>query len=360
MPAPTQKLINAVQALFGSAFAISRGYSDDHDAVDIKASRGTPLRTIDNGKVSYARDARTDSEEHRLKHWAKGGGNVVNIDIGNNRTIQYAHLNRIDVKEGDTVAAGQLIGTVGSTGNATGPHVHFGLWHHGVGMIEPTSYLAALAGQAPAGATSAVAVPTAKINVIERYDPPRHFTVPAGSTIRGYDPARPGTVITDADFPQESGASALAQVVISWPGLDPEPVPHGTFFLVADGLFARQYIKVQSVVLDPAAGPASWCQPCPSLRRPRRRSPLSSSGTRPAISRSRQGRRSAASTRLGRGRSSVSPRSPTDRGHTRRRWWSSPGPISTPSRSRTGRSSRWPPGSSTGCTSRLRALSSIR
>ena len=257
MAAPSQKLINAVDALFGSAFRISRGYSDDHDAVDIAAKKGTSLRTIDNGTVSYAEDARVDSEAHRLKHWAKGGGKVVNIDIGKNRTIQYAHLDTIAVKVGDRVVAGQLIGTVGQTGKATGPHVHFGLWLHGTGMIEPTSYLAALAGQAPSGFAADVAVPTATIKVIERYEPSRHFTVPAGTTVRSYDPARPGTIIRDVEFDTESGAEAMAKVVITWPGLDPEPVPHGTFFLVDTGAFAGQYIKIQAVELDAAPVPAT-------------------------------------------------------------------------------------------------------
>jgi Peptidase family M23 len=251
-----QKLVKAVKALFGPEFSVSRGYSDDHDAVDIPAKRGTKLHTIDNGRVSYAQDARTDSEAHRLKHWAKGGGNVVNIDIGNNRTIQYAHLDSINVKAGDSVHTGHLIGTVGDTGNATGPHVHFGLWKHGCGMIDPFSYLAALAGQGPSVLAMDVAVPTATIKVVERYNPPRHFTVPAGSSIRSYDPARPGTLIRDVDFELESGAEALAMVTITWPGLDPAPVPHGTFYLVASGTFAGQYIKVQQVVLDAAPTPA--------------------------------------------------------------------------------------------------------
>lgn len=252
MAAPSQELVDAVQALFGSAFRISRPYGDDHDGVDIKAATGTDLGTIDEGTVSYARDARTDSEDHRLKHWAKGGGNVVNIDIGGNRTIQYAHLDTIAVKVGDNVARGQLIGTVGATGNATGPHVHFGLWHHGVGMIEPTSYLAPLAGQAPAGPPAAVVVPMANITTVELYEPARHFIVPAGTAVHGYDPTRPGMVVRDVDFVEQSGANAAAKVVIAWPGRDLEPVPHGTFLQVADGAFAGLYIKSQLAVLDAA------------------------------------------------------------------------------------------------------------
>jgi hypothetical protein len=258
MPAPSPELVNAVEALFGSDFEISRPYSDDHDGVDIKAARGTTLLAIDDGKVSYAQDARTDSEAHRLKHWAKGGGNVVNVDIGGKRTVQSAHLDTVAVTVGDSVVRGQPIGTVGSTGNASGPHVHLGYWHHGVGMIEPTVYLAELAGQRlPSPSPIEVAEPMASIRVVERFEPSRHFTVPAGTTVRGYDPARPGTIIRDVDFAAESGANAVARVVIAWPDRDPQPVPHGTFLQVADGAFAGLYIQAQLVVLDPAVGPVS-------------------------------------------------------------------------------------------------------
>jgi len=252
MPAPSQELINAVGALFGADFTIRRPYSDDHDGVDIKAARGTRLTAIDDGKVSYAQDARTDTEAHSLKHWAMGGGNVVNVDLGGRRTVQYAHLDTIAVKDGDSVERGQRIGTVGSTGNATGPHVHLGLWHHGVGMIEPTVYLAELAGQRlPIPSPVEVAVPVASITVVEGYKPARHFTVPAGTTVRGYDPTRPGTIIREVGFAAASGAHAVARVVIAWPDRDPEPVPHGTFLQVADGAFAGRYINARLVVLDP-------------------------------------------------------------------------------------------------------------
>lgn len=265
MPPASQELIDAVGALFGPGFEISRPYSDDHDGVDIKATRGTRLAAVDDGTVSYAEDARTDTEAHSLKHWAMGGGNVVNVDIGNRRTVQYAHLDTIAVNVGDKVVRGQRIGTVGSTGNASGPHVHLGYWHHGVGMIEPTVYLAELAGQRlPSPLPAEVEVPMATITVVERFDPGRHFTVPAGTTIRGYDPARPGTIIRQVSFAAASGALAKARVVIAWPDRDPEPVPHGTFLQVLDGAFAGQYISARLVVLDPQADPAPGDGPAPA------------------------------------------------------------------------------------------------
>ncbi|WP_138502564.1 M23 family metallopeptidase [Nostoc sp. PA-18-2419] len=66
-------------------------------------------------------------------------GNVVGIDHGQGVTSIFMHLSRINVKEGDFVKAGQLIGAVGSTGAATGPHLHWGLYVNGV-SVDPTPW----------------------------------------------------------------------------------------------------------------------------------------------------------------------------------------------------------------------------
>ena len=88
-----------------------------HTGVDIGAATGTPVKAADAGKVFYT--------------GRRGGyGNTVMIDHGvDSRGRQivtlYAHLSRITCKVGDTVARGQAIGAVGSTGISTGPHLHF-------------------------------------------------------------------------------------------------------------------------------------------------------------------------------------------------------------------------------------------
>jgi murein DD-endopeptidase MepM/ murein hydrolase activator NlpD len=66
-------------------------------------------------------------------------GNVVGIDHGQGVTSIFMHLSRINVKEGDFVKAGQLIGAVGSTGAATGPHLHWGLYVNGQ-SVDPTPW----------------------------------------------------------------------------------------------------------------------------------------------------------------------------------------------------------------------------
>jgi murein DD-endopeptidase MepM/ murein hydrolase activator NlpD len=72
--------------------------------------------------------------------WNGGYGNHVIIDHGNGFTTLYAHLTSIFVEPGMTVSQGQQIGTMGSTGNSTGPHLHFEVRYGGV-PYNPASYL---------------------------------------------------------------------------------------------------------------------------------------------------------------------------------------------------------------------------
>jgi murein DD-endopeptidase MepM/ murein hydrolase activator NlpD len=83
-----------------------------HKGVDYGAPSGTPIRSVGDGTVDFA-------------GWQNGYGNVVEIRHSAQRSTLYAHLSRIDVKHGAHVEQGQRIGSVGSTGWATGPHLHF-------------------------------------------------------------------------------------------------------------------------------------------------------------------------------------------------------------------------------------------
>ena len=83
-----------------------------HLGVDYGAPTGTPVRTVGDGPVEFA-------------GWQNGFGNVVFVRHNDARTTVYAHLSRIDVKKGQRVEQGQKLGGVGSTGWATGPHLHF-------------------------------------------------------------------------------------------------------------------------------------------------------------------------------------------------------------------------------------------
>lgn len=90
-----------------------------HLGTDFAASTGTPARTVGDGVVSFA-------------GVQNGYGNVVFIKHRNNRETVYAHLSKINVKRGQAVSQGQTIGLVGSTGWATGPHLHFEMRVNGV------------------------------------------------------------------------------------------------------------------------------------------------------------------------------------------------------------------------------------
>ena len=83
-----------------------------HAGTDIRAPRGTRVYVAGDGHVIFA------GRQH-------GYGKVVYVDHGGGVVTRYAHLSRIEVHRGDDVAAATEIGRVGSTGRATGPHLHF-------------------------------------------------------------------------------------------------------------------------------------------------------------------------------------------------------------------------------------------
>jgi murein DD-endopeptidase MepM/ murein hydrolase activator NlpD len=92
---------------------LTQGYRYDHRAVDIAAPAGTPVTAADRGVVIRA-------------GWNdQGYGLFVIIDHNIDYVTLYAHLSELFVGEGQVVAQGQALGQVGSTGNSTGPHLHF-------------------------------------------------------------------------------------------------------------------------------------------------------------------------------------------------------------------------------------------
>jgi len=66
-------------------------------------------------------------------------GNTVGVDHGQGVSSIFIHLSRIDVQEGDVVAAGQRIGAIGATGSATGPNLHWGLYVNGQ-SVDPVPW----------------------------------------------------------------------------------------------------------------------------------------------------------------------------------------------------------------------------
>jgi murein DD-endopeptidase MepM/ murein hydrolase activator NlpD len=99
-----------------------------HMAIDLATSQGTPIYASDGGYVIEA-------------GWSDSGyGQYVLIDHGNGFRSRYAHMSQILVQAGQVVEKGERIGLVGSTGNSTGPHLHFEIYKDGV-LQNPISYL---------------------------------------------------------------------------------------------------------------------------------------------------------------------------------------------------------------------------
>lgn len=106
---------------------ISRGFSNTHHAVDFVAGKGTKVVAAYEGIVSETSANKND-------------GYYVTISHGGNYKTQYLHLDSYRVEVGDHVMAGDVIGSVGATGNATGPHLSFKIIYDGK-EVDPEYYL---------------------------------------------------------------------------------------------------------------------------------------------------------------------------------------------------------------------------
>lgn len=95
-----------------------------HKGVDFGAPTGTDVRSVGGGVVDFAGKQ-------------NGYGNVVEIKHTHERSTLYAHLSRIDVRQGQRIEQGSVIGAVGATGWATGPHLHFEFKRAGM-QVDPT------------------------------------------------------------------------------------------------------------------------------------------------------------------------------------------------------------------------------
>jgi murein DD-endopeptidase MepM/ murein hydrolase activator NlpD len=101
-----------------------------YNGVDLAAPSGTPIVASATGIVTIAREG----------GWNGGYGSYVVISHANGSQTLYAHMSKVAAYDGQTVAQGQLIGYVGKTGLATGPHVHFEIRKNGV-LVNPLSYV---------------------------------------------------------------------------------------------------------------------------------------------------------------------------------------------------------------------------
>ncbi|MDD2715447.1 MAG: peptidoglycan DD-metalloendopeptidase family protein [Candidatus Wallbacteria bacterium] len=98
-----------------------------HSALDIASPKGTQLKAAESGRVEYS-------------GWLRGYGRTVKIVHRKGFSTLYGHLENILVKRGQYLKQGQRIGTIGSTGNSTGPHVHFEILQQGR-QVNPYKFL---------------------------------------------------------------------------------------------------------------------------------------------------------------------------------------------------------------------------
>lgn len=112
---------------FGTRWSPFGWGQQHHEGVDLALGYGEPAVATAAGTVVHA-------------GWLAGGyGYTVIIDHGYGFQTLYAHFGRVGVEEGDTVSRGDVIGWVGSTGNSTGPHVHYEVMVNGV-PVDPMKY----------------------------------------------------------------------------------------------------------------------------------------------------------------------------------------------------------------------------
>jgi murein DD-endopeptidase MepM/ murein hydrolase activator NlpD len=125
--APTGCPVAGSGVVITSDFGAPRGRTR-HQGIDLSAPAGTAVRATADGTVVSA-------------DRAGAYGRMVLIDHGGGWQTRYAHLKRINIERGSNVARGTVVGTVGHSGNASGPHLHYEVIHSGT-VIDPRPYLA--------------------------------------------------------------------------------------------------------------------------------------------------------------------------------------------------------------------------
>lgn len=129
-----------VSSGYGGRYAPCAGCSTDHDGVDLTPGLGAPIAAMADGIVVEVGNPSGGLGVYSM---------VEHVINGVGYTSVYGHmqLGSLRVRVGDSVVAGQMLGTVGSTGQSTGPHLHLELWDAAGGRLNPLTWLAANANR---------------------------------------------------------------------------------------------------------------------------------------------------------------------------------------------------------------------
>ncbi len=123
-----------ISSKFGKRVHPVHHYTSHHSGIDLAAPKNSHVRAVANGKIIFA-------------DTYAGYGKLVTIEHKDGLVSLYGHLEEIRINIGDSVMAGQIIGRVGSSGVATGPHLHFELRKEGK-PINPLSVFPELTAEA--------------------------------------------------------------------------------------------------------------------------------------------------------------------------------------------------------------------
>src|SRR4051794_24538852 len=129
-PAQAMSLCGAMTIPPSELRQVARGFSGGHTGIDLMAPAGSPARAASGGVIVYA-------------GWYYAYGQMIDIQHADSLITRYAHLSAFapGIAPGKAVSAGQVIGQVGATGRAHGPHVHFEVRANGR-AVDPKPYLA--------------------------------------------------------------------------------------------------------------------------------------------------------------------------------------------------------------------------
>ena len=123
-PCPSSSRITSA---FGGRESPTEGASSNHQGIDIGASTGSDIVAAADGVVTIAT-------------YSASAGNYVMLSHGGGVSTVYMHCSSLNVSEGQSVTQGQVIAKVGSTGDSTGPHLHFGI-RSGGSYVNPSNYV---------------------------------------------------------------------------------------------------------------------------------------------------------------------------------------------------------------------------